>query len=107
PEIGGKHLTGSDCGKTGHSKSECPEHICEVCADKGHFKGFYEMAAMCTRGSLKDSVDFGSVSIETETGENSSTADSVQDDRLILDDRGKEVWIADSGVTCHMTPPKE
>lgn len=62
---------------------------------------------MCTRGSLKDSVDFGSVSIETETGENASTADSVQDDRLILDDRGKEVWIADSGVTCHMTPPKE
>ncbi|CAN0031541.1 unnamed protein product [Sphacelaria rigidula] len=45
------------------------------------------MVAMCTSDSFKDSVDFG--------------------DCPVLADGGKEVWIADSAATCHMTPSRD
>lgn len=45
--------------------------------------------------------------METNTGEHMSSSDSVQDDRRILDQGGKEVWIADSRSSYYMTPSKE
>lgn len=64
------------------------------------------MVEMCTSESYKGSVDFGSVAMETGTGEHASAVDSVQDDHSNLDDGGEGPWSADSGATCHMTPSK-